>query len=279
MVHAVVSGDAARAEMHAARHLESIRDHVLEHSPDPKGQRPRWTMPAAGHTQDQKLAEVVAQRILSEITGGGWPIGSVIGSEAALLERFEVSRAVLREAVRLLEYHSVARMRRGPGGGLVVAEPDPSASIEAMALYLDYQGIEIDHLRVVREAVELDCVQRVASRVDDAEVAGRLRGLTRPGGAADGVNGVHPGPGGDRQHYRMHLEMAEQAGNPVLALFLRILLTLWARQQNDGPGADPADTTTGLAHDGIVDALLRGDRDLARHRMRRHLDALTRWWQ
>jgi DNA-binding FadR family transcriptional regulator len=30
-------------------------------------------------------------------------------------------------------------------------------------------------------------------------------------------------------------------------------------------------------HQRIVDAILAGDRDLARHRMRRHLDALVLW--
>jgi hypothetical protein len=38
-----------------------------------------------------------------------------------------VSRSVLREAVRLLKYHAVATMRRGPGGGLVVAQPQAQA--------------------------------------------------------------------------------------------------------------------------------------------------------
>ena len=63
-------------------------------------------------------------------------MGEVFGSEVALLERYRVSRAVLREAVRLLEYHAVATTRRGPGGGLVVAEPQAQASIDTIALYL-----------------------------------------------------------------------------------------------------------------------------------------------
>jgi DNA-binding FadR family transcriptional regulator len=227
---------------------------------------------------------VVAQRLLSEITSGGWEVGSVVGSEAALLDRFAVSRAVLREAVRLLEYHSVARMRRGPGGGLVVAEPDPSASIEAMALYLDYQGIELEHLRPVREVVELACLDNVARRAShgDLEVTRRLRAALRgaePSNPFGDEASAHPG---ERSHL-LHLELAELAGNPVLALFLQILVTLWKQQSEitrgrTEPSADRCASVT-QAHQGIVEALLMGDAALARHRMRRHLKLLTEWWQ
>lgn len=284
MVDAVVSGDAARAQYLATQHLQMWGEWLLGWRPDTRfPPTALWSVPSPGQTHEQKLAEVVAQRLLSEITGGGWAVGSVVGSEAALLDRFEVSRAVLREAVRLLEYHSVARMRRGPGGGLVVAEPDPSASVEAMALYLDYQGIELEHLRPVREAVELACLDLVAGRMGDPEVALRLRTAQR--GGADSAHPLRNGAQQLGEHsHRLHVGLAELADNPVLALFLRILITLWARQEEmkGAPGTEPSlevRDAVGRAHQGVVDALLVGDGALGRHRMRRHLRGLTDWWQ
>ena len=50
--------------------------------------------------------------------------GDLVGTEPELIEREGVSRALLREAVRLLEHHHIARMRRGPGGGLFVMAPE-----------------------------------------------------------------------------------------------------------------------------------------------------------
>src|SRR6202043_3013780 len=72
-------------------------------------------------------AAAVATRIRHDIIAAGWPVGSVLASEPELLERYGVSRPVLREAGRILESQRVARMRRGPRGGLVVLEPDGSA--------------------------------------------------------------------------------------------------------------------------------------------------------
>src|SRR5436190_21321141 len=87
-----------------------------------------------------KLAEQTAAKIEMAIAAQGWPLGSVIGSESDLLAEYGVSRAVLREAVRLLEHDNVARMRRGPGGGLVVTVPDTQAVTRAADRFLRYRG-------------------------------------------------------------------------------------------------------------------------------------------
>ena len=109
----------------------SREDHELADSapgaPAGRAGAPRITGPSV--PAGRKLAEVVADRIRDDIAADGWRVGEVFGSETDLLHRYEVSRAVLREAVRLLEHHSVAWMRRGPGGGLAVQTPDPTASI------------------------------------------------------------------------------------------------------------------------------------------------------
>jgi DNA-binding FadR family transcriptional regulator len=274
MVDAVVAGDRSRAQHLATQHLAMLGEFLINWRPETRN-LPSWLWAAHSHerTNDHKLAEVVAQRLLTEITSDGWEVGSTIGSETDLLERFGVSRAVLREAVRLLEYHSVARMRRGPGGGLVVTAPAPNASIEAITLYLDYQNIESAHLRAVHEAVLMACLDTVADRVDDPEVIRRLSALLdRPASAIP-----------EEPADLLHAELAELSGNPVLDLFLRILLSLRTRRDEsardaptDGHTPAPRPPAEEEPHfqlpDAIVEALLSGDSNLARHRMRRYLD-------
>src|SRR5487761_879245 len=79
---------------------------------------------SAGRAKSAKLAESAARRLEAEIAEVGWPVGQILGSEPELIERLGVSRAIFREAVRLLEQDNVASMRRGPGGGLIVTAPD-----------------------------------------------------------------------------------------------------------------------------------------------------------
>src|ERR1700730_14748167 len=100
--------------------------------------------PAVGPAS--KRAARVADRIVGDVIARGWPVGELLGSEAELLERYQVSRAVFREAVRLLEHQQVARTRRGPGGGLVITEPTVDAVIDAVLLYLYRVEARLDEL-------------------------------------------------------------------------------------------------------------------------------------
>ncbi|MFD4605492.1 FadR/GntR family transcriptional regulator [Streptomyces sp. NPDC058464] len=276
VVDAVVADDGARAQTELTAHLESVAAWIEKHRVR-RGARISGSVvePELVEGPRAKLAEVVASRIHDDIAARGWQIGMVLGSEADLLARYEISRAVLREAVRLLEYHSVARMRRGPGGGLVVTAPEPQASIDTMALFLEYQGVTADDLRIVRNAVELGIVARVTAR----HAAGAPQVAERLGKA---VRWTVEGPADDhRKADLFHSELAALADNPVLSLFLAIITELFRRHASGHdrplPGDSAADEVRHV-HQRILDAIVQGDAGVARHRMRRHLDALIPWW-
>src|SRR5215213_7294124 len=262
---AVIAGDSGRAESLVGEYLDGVRAWMQANRRGFAPAEQSSESAAVEHDPRAKLAEVVAGRLRDDIVAAGWPVGAVLGSEAELLARYGISRAVLREAVRLLEYHSVARMRRGPGGGLVVAAPDPQASIDTMALYLEYMRVTGEDLLTVREAIELGMITRVAARHDDPEVAARLDEAVRWTSEA-------PADEQDRADH-FHVELSELAGNPVLALFLRILTELWSRHSATERVAAGPETVAEVehVHRRIADAVLAGDEGLARHRLRRHL--------
>src|SRR3954462_6147524 len=121
-----------------------------------------------GAVNAPKLASLVAQRIEDEVARRGWPVGTVLGSESDLLERFGVSRAVLREAVRIVEHTGAARMRRGPGGGLVVAEPNRDAAAAAAGIWFSYVGVTVSELVEARVPLLAQAAELAAANVDDA---------------------------------------------------------------------------------------------------------------
>jgi len=268
IVAALTTGDAVRAKTLSARHVESVRAWLRQH---PRRRRGRDSEPAR-----RKLAEVLAAGIRDDIAASGWQIGSVFGTEPALLQKYRVSRSALREAVRLLEYHAVARMRRGPGGGLVVAKPEAQASIDTIALYLQYRKPNRDDFRSVREAIEIANVAKVVKRRHAPDVQAFLdarRVFTHAAGDEEHQVGM--------EEFQFHTGLAGLAGNAVLELFLRILVELFRRQwtstERKCPGrGDLAGVQR--AHLRVIEAIGRGDDRLACHRARRHLDAASSWW-
>jgi DNA-binding FadR family transcriptional regulator len=213
-----------------------------------------------------KKAEIVADQIEQTIVGQRWEPGDLFGSEVELIARYGVSRAVFREAVRLLEHHGLAEMRRGLHGGLFIRQPDPQPVAKAMAVYLDFEKVEPRQLEDARLAIELFCVERVAARISEDE-AGEVRAYL-----ADEATLAASGEG--RRLYDFHVLVARLTGNPALHLFVQTLTDLTQRQ--------PARERTRLtiddvhtAHVKIAEAIIARDGALARHRMMTHLEEVS----
>jgi DNA-binding FadR family transcriptional regulator len=266
---AVLSGNDGLARRRMRRHLEAEADYLRARRPS----RRRLADLTGPVGRSDKRAEAIARQIFGEIVAAGWPVGTLLGSEAELMARYDVSRAVLREAVRVLEHHQVARMRRGPGGGLFVAEPGIEAVTDAVALQVARQGIEPAQLFEVRSAVEMAVLDRVMATLSD-EGADRLRTALDAEQAASSDPDEFAVVGHD-----LHNVLAEVAGNPVSQLLTMVLVLLTRLRVAPPAGApDPFPTQDAIdVHRGIVEGILAGDHDLARHRMRRHLDALVAW--
>lgn len=223
-----------------------------------------------------KLAEQTAAKIELAIIEQGWPLGMVIGSEADLLAEYGVSRAVLREAVRLLEHDHVAQMRRGPGGGLVVAEPDAEAVTRAATLHLRYRQVSPGQLFEARIALELAAVKSAAERIDEQGIA-RLREVLEHEAAGTEQADVN-------SHY-FHLVVAQLSGNPALELFTDVMTRLSAAAfLGSGGLVDTAAASSArdaladdvaTVHRGIADAIIAGDVGMAQHRTTRHLQAMA----
>lgn len=209
-----------------------------------------------------KLAGRAAEQIVTDVVELGWPVGHILGSEAELLERYGVSRAVLREAIRLVEHQRVARMRRGPGGGLVIDEPDIDTVIGPVILYLLRVDATLDAVFDTREVLEELVAEIAAKRLNEGGIVAIRRTLDEESA-------------GDPIHYRLlHARLAAMTHNPVLELFVEILNRVSNYYFSDPSALSPkVRRESHRAHEGIAAAVLAANPGLARDRMRRHLAA------
>jgi len=213
----------------------------------------------------ERLAHVIEETILEQRL----PAGANLGSESELVARYGVSRPVFREAVRLVEHEGLAVMRKGPSGGLTVAEPDHVAVTHGAAVWLRRNEATLDELFATREIIEPACALRAAER-SDPEARVRLMALLAEQGRLAST--------GEFEAYNccvleFHQLIAELSGNKVAWLFMQALSELTiAFAGAPSYSAEELDETDN-AHRLIADAVISGDGPLASHRMLVHMRA------
>jgi DNA-binding FadR family transcriptional regulator len=264
IIDSVLTGNEGLTRHRMRKHLEAESEYLRRRVP--AGQLLDSSVLRSLDDVD-KRAERVARELFVQVAQTEWPVGELLGSEADLMARFGVSRAVLREAVRLLEHHQIAAMRRGPGGGLFVVEPGIDSAANAIALLLERRGITPVDLFELRTEVELAIVDLAVKRLDRLGIAKLQEAIEYEGQVS-------------YEEYRtvghdLHGVLASIVDNPVFELLALVLIRLTVMHQIPY-SSDRAGVEASLRiHNAILDAIINRDADLARHRMRRHLEALT----
>lgn len=178
---------------------------------------------------------------------------------------------MLREAIRLLEHHTVAHTQRGANGGLIVTEPRVEPVTRAVSTYLRFNQVEAADVVECRGALELAGVQLAAQRIEAAGIE-----LLRNAVAED-ERPLHAWR--DRDCPDFHVLVAELSGNPALSLFVTTLIELsghlaCVRQHDARQGL----RRTRESHRCIAEAIVAGDGPLARRHMAQHLHDLGELW-
>ncbi|MDX1784572.1 MAG: GntR family transcriptional regulator [Roseovarius sp.] len=192
------------------------------------------------------LVNQVFDRIFDLLVSGEIPLGGVV-NEAALAERFCVSRGPVREAVKQFQ-----------GRGLVIKEPYLKARVVELSVS---DMIEIFQLR---EAVEGMSVRLATVNMSDAELDELVADFSQPRPDSAEVLDVH-------------VRIAEGSGNArIRALLcdeLYYLLRLYRARSGDMPGRRE---NAYAEHWQILRAMKTRDADLAESLMRAHILRATK---
>ena len=107
----------------------------------------------------------LADRIARDVLASRSPAGTVIASEQELRLLHDAGRSVFRQAVRILEERGVAYMRRGHGGGLVVAEPNADFPARALSIVLESLTADLSQLAILPAAIDNHLYLHSAARL------------------------------------------------------------------------------------------------------------------
>jgi GntR family transcriptional repressor for pyruvate dehydrogenase complex len=176
----------------------------------------------------------------------------------------DVSRPVLREALRALALMRVVDIRQGAGTYITALEP--SQLISHLDFVFSKDSFALAQLLEARRVVEAGNVRLAASRVSESGLA-TLDGLVRE--LETNID--------DADRFReldiaLHVAICEAAGNFLLLQFMNIISTL-GRVSRERTGRQREIRRATLRdHRQILDALRAGSPDDAERAMLEHLD-------
>ena len=219
----------------------------------------------------------IADELRGLIIAGRLDEGDLLGTEAELLERFEVSRPSLRESLRILEAEGLISVVRGALGGVVVHRPDQRMTARAAALVLQSRSVSLADVFEASAVIEPAAARMVALSRGRDRAAQQLRELViemkrtvkDPAACTTAMVGFHS-------------DMVQLAGNQTLILICEMINEVIIR-------AAVADVLTRSRHEPIasrrrtirefeqlVDLIAAGDGDGAQAHCAAHMARLRR---
>jgi DNA-binding FadR family transcriptional regulator len=222
----------------------------------------------------EKVSEVIAREIVRD--SRGLEPGTMLPREAKLLERYQVGRASLREALRLLEVQGLIVIRPGPGGGPMIAQADSEHFGRMASLYFHMSGATYRDTLDARLIIEPVVVGIIAERqhAEDLEVLGEYLASSETTGV--GMDEEEPAQifaaaHDEERALEFHSMLMGMAGNPVVTLMAQSLQSLRASTRSESAFAYEGHREVTLVHDEIARAILDGDRGRAEQLMRDHM--------
>jgi len=222
-----------------------------------------------GAVKIAKGPETLANLLRDDILSGAIEPGASLAPERALVEQTGLSRATVREALRILETEGLVVSRPGRNGGARVQPVTDSGVAKAVHFLIRGRGVDLVTLRETREILEGAAVRLAAERrtaadlVKIAEISARLEV------AIDNL------PHLAEENARWHIAVAEAGHNPLLTAFMKSIAAAISHPGGDTDPELPRDGRTALikAHRRVVEAIQARDPDAAERRMLRHLRA------
>lgn len=214
-----------------------------------------------------KTAETVAAQIVHDIVSRHLAPGDMLPSEAAMLGQYRVSRASLREALRLLEVQGLLRLKPGPGGGPMVVPVDSRELARTTSLYLHLGGADYSELFEAQLTVAPIAAARAARNPDRELVREQMAPFL-----------LEEQPVAGDEYWTVtnsfHGTVEELGGNRVIELISRLIGQMWHEHVVSRMDTSHLRQAIHAEHREIARAIIAGQATKASRLMYEHFEGL-----
>lgn len=210
------------------------------------------------------LSKVVMLQIKNAILSGKLKFEEKIPTERELAAGFNVSRNMVREALRALEIAGYLEIRQGPKGGAFVREFTPDRLSEGFLDYYLAQKLTIKELNNVRLHIEPEVARLTAENINP-DKADRLQSVIDEEYMADAID--------ERviSLTNFHLVLAEMCGNFFYEIIINVLVSITKEIVIAGHRNGDAVVHGTGQHYEILEAVMEGKSEKAAKAMQDHL--------
>jgi GntR family transcriptional regulator, transcriptional repressor for pyruvate dehydrogenase complex len=218
-----------------------------------------------------KASDVLARELRERILTGELEEGMSLPAERELVKQTQMSRATVREALRILEVQNLVRVRAGRAGGAFIQRPTTKSMANSVTMLIRGQKIKLVDLMETREALEPFCAELAARKRTDDDMA-----------VLDRANDDIANPDADltaflQANLDWHVGVATASHNELLIGFMTALShAIYTGTDNAAFVDDTVRAVTQRAHRSITNAIRSRDADAASRRMRRHIHAYAK---
>jgi DNA-binding FadR family transcriptional regulator len=216
-----------------------------------------------------KLAyEDVADQLRRSILSGRLRAGRKLPSEAALGQRYGVSRSTIREALRALSSQGIVRTTRGVRGGSSVrrfGHTDATLVFgNAVAMLSNSEEITIAEILQARQVFEVP-IARMAALERTSEHIAQLRAQIPPARTRKDSSDIY------KMHVAFHHTILDATGNRLVGTMMRPLFDTFPRLFTREVPATQYWGKVATDHRAILRAIEKRDAETAARLMRAHL--------
>ena len=224
----------------------------------------------------RKAFEQVADHLRELIMAGALLPGQRLPTETTLAEQFGVSRATVREALRLLSAQSLVRTAKGTGGGSYVSMPTVAHVSDMISTNLGLMSslpeLSLDVFLEARELLEVPAARLAAKRRTAHDIVALFGAVPdEPLTLSVEDQFVH--------NRDFHFRLVHASGNALLSIAAEPIFTVLQTHLKRSDLSRRAQRAINDDHREIALALQSGDEDAAENAMRRHLRALRPSYQ
>lgn len=226
---------------------------------------------AAPFRRVRKAYEQVADQLRELILAGDLSPGERLPNEQTLATDFGVSRATVREALRVLSTESLLRTAKGAGGGSYVTRPSVDHISEFLrsniGLLSQSQDVTLEEFLEARECLEIPAARLAAVRRSDEDIDQLAAAIPE-----------HPTALGIQEQFSynkdFHSRIVQLSGNTLLTIATQPVFSVLQHNLARSTLGRSVHQHINDDHRKIAEAIRRGDADATEREMREHLDFL-----